>query len=447
MPYIKAQQQQNARRRSIHAVMMRSGTSKGLFLHRDHLPKSEADWAPILLSAMGSSTGDKRQLDGVGGATSTTSKVAVVGKSPREDADVDYTFAQVAIGSKNVDMTGNCGNIASGVAPFALDEGLVTATPGQQEVSQIGFTRALSASSLRTKRLPQLDIRIYNTNTKRVLTSTVQVDPEGRFLEEGDHYISGYSGSGSRIKMTFEEPGGSVTGKLFPSGSRQNTITVASPGLATEINVRATLIDAANPFIFVDSATLPQVYHQLGPDSATSLKLIESIRCQGAVQMGLAPDVETASRTRATPKIAVLAPPRINAHRDSPAPDDAEHRQADIDVTAFSMGKVHPSLQLTGAVCLGAATGISRTVASDLSRDGRPPDQRGHGVEGGKADLPGISEKLAGVVGGEVCIGQRGGKILADVRVSPFGPKVEGVTVDRTAQRLFEGKVMLAATA
>ena len=140
MPYIKAQQQQNARRRSIHAVLMRSGTSKGLFLHRSHLPKSETEWAPILLSAMGSSTGDKRQLNGVGGATSTTSKVAVVGKSLREDADIEYTFAQVAIGSKNVDMTGNCGNIASGVAPFALDEGLVTAVPGQQEVSQVNLT-------------------------------------------------------------------------------------------------------------------------------------------------------------------------------------------------------------------------------------------------------------------------------------------------------------------
>ena len=132
MPYI--QEQHSARRRSITAVMMRSGTSKGLFLHRDHLPENTDEWGPILLSAMGSSTGDLRQLDGVGGATSTTSKVAVVGRSQREDADVDYTFAQVAIGTKKVDMSGNCGNMASGVGPFALDEGLVKAGPGQKEV-------------------------------------------------------------------------------------------------------------------------------------------------------------------------------------------------------------------------------------------------------------------------------------------------------------------------
>ena len=134
MPYTGGQHE--ARQRSITAVMMRSGTSKGLFIHRDHLPEKTEEWSPILLSAMGSATGDKRQLDGVGGATSTTSKVAVVGKSQREDADVDYTFAQVAVGSKTVDMSGNCGNMASGVGPFALDEGLVTAGPGQREVRQ-----------------------------------------------------------------------------------------------------------------------------------------------------------------------------------------------------------------------------------------------------------------------------------------------------------------------
>ncbi len=229
-----------------------------------------------------------------------------------------------------------------------------------------------------------------------------------------------------------------MTGKLFPTGSRQNYITVASPGIAKEITVRATLIDAANPFIFVDSSTLPPVYHQLGPEDPTSMEMIENIRREGAVIFGLAPDTEAAARTRGIPKIAVLAPPRVNAHTNG---DDG--RQADIEVTAYSMGKVHPSLQLTGAVCLGAATGISHTVASELARDGRPRSQRRDAP--GKADLPQISEKMAGLVGGEICIGQRGGKMLADVQVSPFGPNVEGVTVDRTAQRLFEGKVMLTA--
>jgi 2-methylaconitate cis-trans-isomerase PrpF len=114
---------------------MRSGTSKGLFIHRHHLPASTHLWEPILLSAMGSSQGDGRQINGVGGASSTTSKVAVVERSNRPNVDVNYTFVQVAPDQPRIDMTGNCGNIAAGVGPFALDEGIVRATPGQKEVS------------------------------------------------------------------------------------------------------------------------------------------------------------------------------------------------------------------------------------------------------------------------------------------------------------------------
>ncbi len=115
---------------------MRAGTSKGLFIHRHHMPADESKWDSVLLAAMGSRYGDQKQIDGVGGATSTTSKVAIVSKSTRPDADVDYTFAQVAVGQGKVDFTGNCGNMASGVGPFALDEGLVRAAPGQSEVGQ-----------------------------------------------------------------------------------------------------------------------------------------------------------------------------------------------------------------------------------------------------------------------------------------------------------------------
>ena len=121
-------------RQYLPAVWQRAGTSKGLFLHRHDLPASEKDWAPILLSAMGSKDSDAMQLNGIGGATSTTSKVAIIAPSSRPGVHVDYTFAQVAVGSSSVDMSGNCGNIASGVGPFAIDEGLVKVEPGQTEV-------------------------------------------------------------------------------------------------------------------------------------------------------------------------------------------------------------------------------------------------------------------------------------------------------------------------
>lgn len=123
------------RRCRLPAVLMRSGTSKGLFLHRKDMPASIADWTPILLAAMGSRDSCLRQLDGIGGGTSTTSKVAVVSTSDRRDVDIEYTFAQVAVGKNTVDLTGNCGNICSGVAAFALDEGLIRPAAGAQEVN------------------------------------------------------------------------------------------------------------------------------------------------------------------------------------------------------------------------------------------------------------------------------------------------------------------------
>jgi len=129
---------QNVRRSVVlPSVMMRSGTSKGLFLHEKDLPPTRSEWNDILLAAMGSRDSDQRQLDGVGGATSTTSKVAVVKKSTKPGIDVEYTFVQIGVGSNKVDFSGNCGNICAGVGPFALDEGLVVAEHGQSEVSPL----------------------------------------------------------------------------------------------------------------------------------------------------------------------------------------------------------------------------------------------------------------------------------------------------------------------
>lgn len=122
------------RRRALPAVWMRAGTSKGLYLHRKDLPQNESDWSPVITRVMGSYDSDPKQLNGIGGATSTTSKVAVVSPSKRPGVDVDYTFVQVSIGSPKLDMTGNCGNIASGVGPFAVDEGMVKVEKGQKQV-------------------------------------------------------------------------------------------------------------------------------------------------------------------------------------------------------------------------------------------------------------------------------------------------------------------------
>ncbi|KAK4506534.1 hypothetical protein PRZ48_000266 [Zasmidium cellare] len=371
---------------------MRAGTSKGLYLHRQHLPLDQADWTPILLRAIGSQDADPRQLNGVGGATSTTSKVAVVSRSKRAGVDVEYTFVQCAVGVAKLDFTGNCGNIASGVAPFAVDEGLVAVKPGQREVS----------------------VRIFNTNTSSILISTISLDSSGHFLEDGDYRIPGVMSTGSAVQMAFSKPAGSMTGALLPSKSPTNILHLPSEGREASVPILVSAVDAANPFIFVDSSTMPDWYHQLGSSNQESLSFIEAIRRRGAVLMGLAKDEEQASQTRGTPKIAVLTPSRSKDGR--------------IEVTSFSMGKVHSSLQLTGAVCLASAACTEGTVAHRIRQKGISHDKLT------RRDSP------HDITIQTVPLRHTGGDMDVDVRLSGNG-SIEDVTVFRTARRLFEDKV------
>ncbi|KAA8643707.1 hypothetical protein EYZ11_006325 [Aspergillus tanneri] len=387
-------------RKSLPAVWMRAGTSKGLFIHEHHLPSSQSLWAPILLSALGSADADKRQLNGVGGGTSTTSKVAVICKSARPGVDVDYTFVQVAPEDSKIDMSGNCGNIASGVGPFAVDEGLVKIAPGQTMV----------------------DVTVFNTNTQRLLVETVQITPDGKFSEGGEYSIAGVAGTASPIRIAFMNPGGSKTGKLFPSSARQELISVQSSYAQAPFTVRASLVDAANPFIFIDATSMPSVYDDSDP-SSISLDIIEEIRVAGAIRMGLATDTTAARRVRGTPKIALLR----SAHSDE---------EVDIDARAFSLGKPHPSFQLTGAVCLGAALSVPGTVAWDLRRR-RNLDMNLNertSLDDSKKPKSGISRWA---------IRHPGGRLDAEVdwMVRSQEMHVNSVSVFRTARRLFEGRV------
>ncbi|RJE18483.1 PrpF protein [Aspergillus sclerotialis] len=387
-------------RHSIPAVWMRSGTSKGLFIHKKHLPPSPVLWGPVLISIMGSSQGGKSQLDGVGGATSTTSKVAVVSKSSRPNIDVEYTFVQVAPDQAKVDMTGNCGNMAAGVGPFALDEGLVQVPPGAKEVN----------------------ISIYNTNTDQRLVETIRVTSDGRFEEDGDYRLPGVVGTSSPIKVAFLSPGGSMTGAILPTGLSQETIYLEETQSQTE-KVNVSLVDAANPFVFVDGTTLPSAYHDLDYADQRVLTLVETIRCEAAVRMGLATSHISAGLTRGTPKIAILFRP------DEPG--------VDIRVQSFSMGKPHPSLQLTGAVCLAAALSIPDTVAWKLQQQKQrnsSPDS-GIGMETG-------SKMSSGLL--SMCIQHPAGQMTAEISVEVTEDNtvnVKQAALYRTARRLFEGRV------
>ena len=454
-------------RHVLPAVLMRAGTSKGLFIQRRHLPVSETEWAPAILAAMGSADADPRQVDGLGGATSTTSKVAVVGPSLVPGADVDYTFVQVGVGSSSVDLSGSCGNMASGVGPFAVEEGMVH------------VDAPVSPGGIRS-----VDIRVFNTNTQRLYIETVNIDAEGHVVEDGDYTIPGVFTPGSEIKIGFVEPAGSMTGRLFPSGSRVDVLRVALPTTSQVRGpwpIRTTLIDAANPFVVVDAASLPPelriglsftspvpgITNPILNDMelAPHLAAIEAIRRAGAVRMGLAASVEKAALTRGTPKIVVVWPPAplpaVNV-----ATKDSMH--ADIQVLAFSMGKPHPTLQLTGAVCLGAAVCVPGTVAWDVShssvgfgaiRNRLPPSPErtpspvfeNEEKRENRMQLPPLSPEVINTAAGvkRVRIAHRKGTIDVDCVASlstddsgneSGGMLVEKCTVSRTARRLFEGK-------
>ncbi|PVI06866.1 methylitaconate delta2-delta3-isomerase [Periconia macrospinosa] len=412
---------------SMPAVLMRAGTSKGLFIHRHHLPVSEAEWKGPLLAAMGSQNSDARQIDGIGGATSTTSKVAVISPSTRPGIDVDYTFVQVAVGQENVDFSGNCGNMCSGVGPFALQEGLVRANPGDRTI----------------------DVRIFNTNTSRVIIDTVEVDDTGSFEEDGDYSIPGVKGTGSEIKVSFMSPAGSMTGKLFPTGKRSESILVSHQN-ESPFSIKATLIDAANPFVLVDETTLPPFLKTCNRDTPGFLSHMESIRRAGAVLMGLASSESEAAQVRGTPKLAILSPPSSSCTQ-YPSPKKLNHEgNPRIRVLAFSMGKPHPSLQLTGAACLASAVCVEGTVAHRLAfekvnqngwkiltPERTPSPSASEDSEGQPVVLPQSETQI-------VSIEHQSGSIDVEVATSDENSDdvvVESCAVSRTARRLFEGTV------
>lgn len=274
----------------------------------------------------------------------------------------------------------------------------------------------------------KLDVRVFNTNTNRLLIETVEVGPDGRFNEFGHFRIGGVKSEGSEIKIAFVEPAGSMTGKLLPTGGVQDTITVSSMPALGKFSVRASMVDAANPFIFLDSSSLPPVYHLFGPGAPESLEIIEAIRQEGAVMCGLAKNTAAASLVRGTPKIAVLSPP-----------NGSFGEERTIQVQSFSMGKPHPSLQLTGGVCLGAAVCIQGTTANQLAArvnmmtpPGTPPSK----LQDAVVDLDEEAENC------RVNIKHSSGEmvVLVKTRKGDAGEtEIENVSVSRTARRLFEG--------
>ena len=374
----------------IPTVLMRGGTSKGLFFHDNHLPSDHESRQRVLLAAFGSPDPNRRQIDGVGGGVSTTSKAAIISPSASPDYDVVYNFAQVSIDRPIVDFKSNCGNISSAVGPFAVDEGLVKAEE------------------------PITRVRIHQLNTDKLIMAEVPVK-DGRFDECGDYAIAGVPGTHARITLRFADPGGAVTGKLFPTGNRQDAITIPEYG-----KVAVTIIDAANPVVLVraDAIGLSGVEIDEVDNSGRIKQTLETIRCKAAVLIGLAASEEEATqRSQAVPKVAFISAPQAYT-----ATGGQTIAASDVDIVGriMSMGTLHRSYAVSGGIATAGAATIPGTVAHDLPTSAaRSQELLRIGHPGGIIDVGAVI-----AVDGERCVYQE-------------------AVIGRTARRLMEGYVLV----
>ncbi|MFC5473288.1 2-methylaconitate cis-trans isomerase PrpF [Paraherbaspirillum soli] len=378
----------------IPAVYMRGGTSKGVFFHADALPADPVERDRILLRVIGSPDPYGKQIDGMGGATSSTSKVVLVSKSARADCDVDYLFGAVSIEAPVIDWSGNCGNLSAAVGPFAISEGLVEGIAnGMQQV------------------------RIWQANIGKRIISHVPMR-DGEVVEDGDFELDGVTFPAAEIKLEFLDPGGvgdDDGGAMFPTGQVIDTLDIPDLG-----KIEATLINAGNPAIFVDAKALGLTGCELQEavnNNPQLLKLCETFRAHGAVVMGLAATADEATAKRPhTPKLAF-----VSAAQDYVASSGKLVSRKDIDLTVriLSMGKLHHAMTGTGAVAIAVAAAIPGTIV----------------------------ERTVGARKDEICFGHPSGSLSvgASAVVRNGTWTVVKAVMSRSARRLMEGAVRIPA--
>lgn len=300
--------------RRIPCVLMRGGTSRGPYFLESDLPAEPAARDRVLLAAMGSP--HPLQVDGIGGAQTLTSKVAIVSKATHPEADVDYLFAQVSVDAAIVDTSPNCGNMLSGVGPFAIEAGLVSPQPGETKV------------------------RIYNRNTRSLIDAIIQT-PGGRVTYDGTAAIDGVSGTGAPIKLSFLDAKGGKTGKLLPTGETREVIQ----------GLPVTLIDYAMPMMLVAASDVglrgDETPEEIDANTAL-LARIEEVRREAGRRMGLG-DVSKL----VVPKVGLLSPPRHGGT---------------ITSRYLVPHRCHRSHAVTGGLCVAVASRLPGTVAYDVAQ-------------------------------------------------------------------------------
>ena len=375
----------------VRCSIVRGGTSKGIFIHKNDLPTAPEKRDAVIRAIYGSP--DLRQIDGLGGADVLTSKLAIISPPTRPDCDVDYTFGQVSFETELIDYNGNCGNISAAVGPFAIDEGMVEAVE------------------------PVTTVRIHLTNSNNVLVAEVPVK-DGKAMVTGDFAIDGCPGTGACITLDWSDVTGGITGKLLPTGNVKDTITVDGK------DYPVSLVDAGNPLVFIHAKSLGLK----GTESSAEIEenkplmaLIEKIRCQAALLCGLVERAEDATaKSPYNPFFAIVSPPA-----DYSTYTKATVKAADVDIVSrlLFMLRMHKTYPGTGTACTGAAVRIPGTIAYEVLREE-------------------AKKRLT------VNIGHPGGVIPVEAAATVDGKNITitRLGVYRTARRIMDGHVYVRKT-
>ncbi|MBC8726352.1 2-methylaconitate cis-trans isomerase PrpF [Paraburkholderia sp. 31.1] len=344
----------------IPATYMRGGTSKGVFFRLQDLPEAAqragAARDALLMRVIGSPDPYGKQIDGMGGATSSTSKTVIVSRSSRPDHDVDYLFGQVSIDKAFVDWSGNCGNLSAAVGPFAISAGLVEAGRVPRDGVAI--------------------VRIWQANIGKTIIAHVPMS-DGAVQETGDFELDGVTFPAAEVPLEFMDPAADeegAGGAMFPTGNLVDDLEV--PGVGT---LKATMINAGIPTIFVDAEAIgykgTELQDAINSD-AKALAMFETIRAHGALRMGLIKHLDEIATRQHTPKVAFVAKPV-----DYVASSGKPVRAGDVDllVRAMSMGKLHHAMMGTAAVAIGTAAAIAGTLVNQAAGGGERESVRfGH---------------------------------------------------------------------
>ncbi|HCE1550436.1 TPA: 2-methylaconitate cis-trans isomerase PrpF [Vibrio parahaemolyticus] len=325
----------------VPATYMRGGTSKGVFFNLEDLPQEAqvagAARGNLLLRVIGSPDPYAKQIDGMGGATSSTSKTVIVSRSSRDDHDVDYLFGQVSIDKPFVDWSGNCGNLSAAVGPFAIHAGLIP----QDRIPENGI----------------VTVRVWQVNISKTILVHVPI-VNGFVQETGEFELDGVTFPAAEIQVDFVDPADGE-GSMFPTGNLVDDLVVPDVG-----TFNATFINAGIPTIFIDAESIgyqgTELQDDINNDDA-ALAMFESIRAHGALKMGLISELEEAQTRQHTPKIAFVSKPKSYQSSSGKAVNESE---IDVLVRALSMGKLHHAMMGTAAVAIASAACVPGTLVN-----------------------------------------------------------------------------------